>query len=288
MQQSTAATHNNPLLSEEVGSMSNFFDRVEDVRLKQKTLLCVGLDPDPARIPQILQNDPDPMLSFNREIMDATSDLVCCYKPQIAYYAAAGAESTLQKTIEYAHDKGIPVLLDFKRGDIGSTAEMYAHEGFERYGADAVTINPYMGFDSMEPFLDYADKGIFILCRTSNPGGSDLQNLVLESGKRLYEHVAELAVTQWNENKNIGLVVGATRPEEIASIRAIVGDMNFLLPGVGAQGADVKIMMEHASGGSMIINSARAVLYASNQSDFAAKARQVALDTRDQIRQFQI
>ncbi|HIG43465.1 MAG: orotidine-5'-phosphate decarboxylase [bacterium] len=263
--------------------MPNFFDSVEERRIHRESQLCIGLDTDPDRIPQILQNDPDPMWSFNREIIDATSDLVCCYKPQIAYYAGVAAEETLEKTIAYAQDKGVPVLLDFKRGDIGSTAKMYAKEAFERYGADAVTINPYMGFDAMEPFLEYADKGIFILCRTSNPGGSDLQNLVLDSGQRVYEHVAELAASQWNQNHNVGLVVGATRPEEIAIIRKIVGKMNLLLPGVGAQKADVKAMMEAGKGGGMIVNSARAVLYASDQSDFAAKARQVAKDTRDQI-----
>ncbi len=266
--------------------MPNFFQQVAQVRDRNQSLLCVGLDTDPLRIPQILQNDPDPVFSFNREIIDATSDLVCCYKPQIAYYGGAGAEESLVRSIAYAKQKGVPVLLDAKRGDIGSTAEMYAKEAFQRFNADAVTINPYMGLDSMKPFLDFAEKGIFILCRTSNPGGSDLQNLVLADGKRLYEHVAELAVTDWNQNDNIALVVGATRPEEIADIRKITGEMTFLLPGVGAQGADIESLMKSGRGGEMIINSSRGIIYASDKRDFVQQARAAALDTRAQINQF--
>ncbi|MBL4682224.1 MAG: orotidine-5'-phosphate decarboxylase [Pseudomonadales bacterium] len=265
--------------------MSTFFELVDSCSQKNNSLLCIGLDTDPDRIPQILQNDPDPIFSFNREIIDATSDLVSCYKPQIAYYGAIGAEESLQKSIEYAHKKGVPVLLDAKRGDIGSTAEKYAEEAFGRFSADAVTINPYMGLDSMQAFLDYTDKGIFILCRTSNPGGTDIQNLVLESGQKVYEHIAELASTKWNKNKNIALVVGATRPEEIADIRDITGNMMFLLPGVGAQGADIGRMMENGQGGGMIISSSRAIIYASSQSDFAEQARNAAQQTRAEINQ---
>jgi len=266
--------------------MSSFFKQVAATRETNDSLLCVGLDTDVNRIPQILHNDPDPVFSFNREIIDATCDLVCCYKPQIAYYGAAGAEQSLQRTIRHAHDKGIAVLLDSKRGDIGSTAEMYAREAFERFDADAATINPYLGFDSMQPFLEYAEKGIFILCRNSNPGAADLQDLELTQGGRLYEKVASLAVSEWNDNANVALVVGATRPKEIADIREITGDMTFLLPGVGAQGADVESMMAGARGGGMIINSARAILYASDQSDFAVRARQVAQATRAEINEF--
>ena len=260
--------------------MTTFFEQVETRSQTNNSLLCVGLDTDPNRIPQILQNDPEPIFSFNKEIIDATFDLVCCYKPQIAYYAAVGREDILERTIAYAQSKGVPVLLDFKRGDIGATAEMYAIEAFERFNADAVTVNPYMGLDSLEPFLDYKEKGIYLLCRTSNPGGSDLQNLDLQNGKKLYEQVAQLAATEWNRNNNIGLVVGATRPEEIANIRKIVGDMSFLLPGVGAQGADIDTMMEKGQGGGMIISSSRAIIYASNESDFASRARQAAEATQ--------
>ena len=263
--------------------LSQFFENLEHRKAEINSLLCIGLDPDPAKLPQILANDPDPMLSFNREIINATHNLAACYKPQIAYYAASGREDTLLATIEHAKAKGVPVLLDAKRGDIGSTAEMYAEELFTRFGADAVTINPYMGQDAMQPFLDYKDKGVYILCRTSNPGGSDLQNLILESGKHLYEHVAELAVERWNGNNNVGLVVGATRPEEIQHIRQITGDIDFLLPGVGAQGADVSAMMANGAGGGMTINSSRAIIYASAESDFAEAAARAADLTRVEI-----
>ena len=265
--------------------LSQFFENLASRKAQIGSLLCVGLDPDPSKLPQILANDPDPVFSFNREIMDATHNITACYKPQIAYYAASGREDTLLATIEHAKSLGVPVLLDAKRGDIGSTAEMYAAEAFERYGADAVTINPYMGFDAMQPFLEYQDKGIYILCRTSNPGGSDLQNLELNSGQLLYEHVAQLAVEQWNSNQNVGLVVGATRPEEIKRIRQITGDIDFLLPGVGAQGADVGQLMANGAGGGMTINSSRAIIYASSKSDFASAAAKVAEQTRAEINQ---
>lgn len=266
--------------------MSQFFQSLQQRREASDTFLCVGLDTDPGRIPQILANDPDPIFSFNREIIDATHDLVACYKPQIAYYSAVGAEDTLIKTVEYAHKLGVPVLLDAKRGDIGSTAEMYAREAFERFQADAVTVNPYMGLDAMQPFLDYSDKGIYILCRTSNPGGSDLQNLILENGQTVYEHVAELAATDWNAQNNVALVVGATRPEEIKRIRSIVGEMEFLLPGVGAQGADVEHLMVNGQGGGLLINASRSVIYASDQSDFATAARSSADATRQEINRY--
>jgi orotidine-5'-phosphate decarboxylase len=266
--------------------LSQFFQQLDQRRTERSTLLCVGLDTDPEKIPQILANDADPVFRFNQEVMDATHDLVACYKPQIAYYSAVGAEETLIKTIEYAHKLGVPVLLDAKRGDIGSTAEMYAKEAFERYKADAVTVNPYMGLDAMQPFLNYQDKGIYILCRTSNPGGSDLQNLVLDSGQTVYEHVAESAANDWNANSNVALVVGATRPEEIKRIRSIVGEMEFLLPGVGAQGADVEQLMINGQGGGLTINASRSIIYASDQSDFASAARQAADDTRQEINRY--
>lgn len=263
--------------------LSQFFKNLAQRKTEIDSLLCIGLDPDPEKLPQILANDPDPVFSFNREIIDATHHLAACYKPQIAYYAADGNEDALLATIEYAKSKGVPVLLDAKRGDIGSTAEMYAKELFDRFGADAVTLNPYMGFDAMAPFLERSDKGVYILCRTSNPGGSDLQNLILDSGMSLYEHVAQLARTDWNEQNNVGLVVGATRPEEIKRVREITGDMDFLLPGVGAQGADVEALMTNGAGGGMTINSSRAIIYASSESDFASAANRVAEQTRAEI-----
>jgi orotidine-5'-phosphate decarboxylase len=263
--------------------MSTFFERVDQRRATANSLLCVGLDTDIPRLPASLRARPDGIFAFNKAIIDATADLVCCYKPQIAYYASAAAEEQLQATIAYLRELDVPVLLDAKRGDIGSTASHYAREAFERYGADAITVNPYMGYDSLVPYLEYEDKGVFILCRTSNPGGADIQNLVLENGQRLYEHVAQQAADKWNNHGNIGLVTGATQPAELARIRAITGAMPFLVPGVGAQGGDVAALMAAGQGGSLIINSSRAILYASADEDFAAAARATAIATRDEI-----
>ncbi|MCS6765801.1 MAG: orotidine-5'-phosphate decarboxylase [Candidatus Protistobacter heckmanni] len=251
------------------------------------SLLCVGLDPDPAKLPVSLTSGGGALFSFCREIVDATADLVCAFKPQIAYFAAQRAEDQLEQLIHHIHDAhpGIPVILDAKRGDIGATAEQYAREAFERYGADAVTLSPYMGSDSIEPYMKWQGRGLILLCRTSNPGGSDLQ--FLESGgEPLYQKVARLAAGQWNASGQIGLVVGATFPEEIAKVRQIVGDMPLLIPGIGAQGGDVKATVEAgrtADGTGMIINSSRAILYAGNNGDFAKAAREAAIKTRDEI-----
>ncbi len=262
----------------------NFIDTVQAVADKNESLLCVGLDPDPARFPEFLRGKDDSIFQFNRAIVDATADLVCAYKPQIAFYAAVHAEQQLQLTIDYIHETyRIPVILDAKRGDIGSTAAMYAREAFERYRADAVTVNPYLGFDSMEPFLAYGEKGILILCRTSNPGAAELQNLRLEKGRTLYEEVAHRACNQWNRNGNVLLVAGATGPAELARIRAIVGTMTLLLPGVGAQGADLPMMMASARGGRVIVSSSRAILYAGSDDQFARHAREAAMTLRDEL-----
>jgi len=254
-------------------------------------MLCVGFDPDPKRIPASLADKPEPIFEFCKAIADATADLVCAFKPQIAYFASQGAEAQLEKLIAHlkTHYPHIPVILDAKRGDIGSTAEHYALEAFERYGADAVTVNPYMGFDSIEPYLRYPEKGVIVLCRTSNPGGSDLQFLQnASSGEPLYIEVAKLAASKWNNSGQIGLVVGATFPEEIAKVRNLVGDMPLLIPGIGAQGGDIEATVKAGSvtqkpGTGMIINSSRAILYASSGEDFAQAARKVALSTRDAL-----
>ncbi len=263
--------------------MASFFKRVRTLETEQNSMLCVGLDTDNAKLPENLIDKPDGIIEFNKAIIDATHDLVCCYKPQIAYYSSQGAEEALVETIQYAQDKGIPVLLDAKRGDIGNTAEQYAIELFERFGADAITVNPYMGADTLEPYLSYKDKGIFILCRTSNPGGADLQNLLLEGGRHVYEQVAHLASQEWNEHGNVGLVVGATQPRELARVREITGDMPFLVPGVGAQGGDIKALMNAAMGENVIVSSSRGAIYASNGEDFADAARSNALETRNSI-----
>ena len=265
----------------------HFMTALKTAWQQRDSLLCVGLDPDPARFPAHLHGQPDAIFTFCRDIVDATADLACCFKPQIAYFAAQRAEDQLEALIDHIHARhpGTPVILDAKRGDIGSTAEQYAVEAFERFRADAVTINPDMGHDSVEPWLAWPDKGVILLCRTSNPGGSDLQFLDV-GGERLYERVARLVAEQWNASGNCGLVVGATFPEEIARVRALTGDMPLLVPGIGAQGGDIAATVgagRTAAGTGLMINSSRAILYAAQHEGFAAAARQVALATRDAI-----
>ncbi len=235
-----------------------------DLAKRQKSLdslLCVGLDPDLSRLPVRYRSAADPILSFCKDVVDATHDLVCCFKPQFAHFAAANALSALLEIVAYCHEKNVPVILDAKRGDVGSTSSFYAREAFDVYGADAVTVNPYLGGDSLAPFLERSDKGVILLCRTSNPGGADLQNLKLSSGLEVYEQVAKMAVEQWNSNENVGLVVGATRPDELKRVRTIVGEMTLLLPGIGAQGGDVAASLAAGAGGGLIVSSSRAVLY---------------------------
>jgi orotidine-5'-phosphate decarboxylase len=269
-----------------------FINMLDAAWTTNNSLLCVGLDPDLPKLPAHLRDQPDGIATFCKAIVDATADLVCSFKPQIAYFAALGAEGQLEDICRYIKTKypHIPLILDAKRGDIGATATQYAREAYDRYGADAVTVNPYMGFDSVEPYLEWQDKGVIILCRTSNPGGSDLQFLDV-GGKPLYQHVAQLVAGKWNRNGQCSLVVGATFPEEIAQVRAIVGDMPLLIPGVGAQGGDVEATVRAgrtANGTGMMINSSRAVIYAAAQAgeDFAAAARRVAEETRASINAF--
>lgn len=259
------------------------------------SMLCVGLDPDPARLPRALQGRSDAILSFCTAIVDATADLVCAFKPQIAYFAAQRAEEQLEALIAHIHARhpGVPVVLDAKRGDIGSTAEQYAIEAFERYGADAVTLSPFMGFDSVQPYLKREGKGAFLLCRTSNPGGDDLQNqrlAGLPGEPLLYEHVARLAQGPWNINGQLGLVVGATYPAEIARVRELAPTLPLLIPGVGAQGGDALATVRagwKAEGGRtvapIVVNSSRAILYASAGDDFATAARAEARRTREML-----
>ena len=251
------------------------------------SLLCVGLDPDPERFPASLRGSGDAIFRFCREIVDATAELACAFKPQIAYFAAARAENQLEQLIAHIHREHpqVPVILDAKRGDIGATAEHYAREAFERYGADAVTLSPYMGKDSIEPFLAYADRGAFLLCRTSNAGGADLQMLDV-AGVPLYQRVATMAADEWNTGGQLGLVVGATYPAELARVRSLVGDMPLLVPGIGVQGGDVAASVaagQTPDGTGMVINSSRAILYAGAGLDYAERAREVARATRDEI-----
>jgi orotidine-5'-phosphate decarboxylase len=271
------------------GLAVNFINKLSAAWTSNNSLLCVGLDPDVSRMPVPLQNEPDGIFTFCKAIIDATADLACAFKPQIAYFAALGAERQLEQLCAYvrAAYPHLPLILDAKRGDIGATAKQYAREAYDRYGADAVTVNPYMGFDSVEPYMEWAERGVIVLCRTSNPGGSDLQCMSVD-GQPLYQHVARLVAEKWNRNGQCALVVGATFPHELAEVRAIVGQMPLLVPGVGAQGGDVAATVragKTADGAGMMINSSRAILYAAPQGseNFADAARRVALETRDAI-----
>ena len=267
--------------------MTSFIHQLAQAWDRNNSLVCVGLDPEIERLPEGLAGEASPIFQFNKAIIDATADLVCAYKPQFAHYAAYEAEDQLERTIEYIHRTypAIPVILDSKRGDIGSTAERYAIEAFERYGADAVTVNPYLGGDALEPFLKYENKGVIILCRTSNPGARDVQDLQVGS-RRVYHAIAELVARRWNTRGNCMLVVGATYPQELAEIREIAGDVPFLVPGVGAQGGDVAQAVQNGQtrdGRGLVISSSRAILYASSGPDFATAARAATLALRDQI-----
>lgn len=268
-------------------SASAFLKRLDAAMTSTQSLVCVGLDPEIEKFPVHLRHQKHAILEFNRAIIDATADLACAYKPQIAHYAAVSAEDQLLETIRYIRDRapGIQVILDSKRGDIGSTAEKYTREAFERYGADAVTINPYLGRDSAEPFLEYADKGVVVLCRTSNAGARELQDLDV-GGRKLYQLVAEKVAKEWNSRGNCLLVVGATYPDELADIRKITGDMTFLVPGIGAQGGDIEKAVRNgrrADGRGLVINSSRGILYASQGEDFATAARRATLELRDAV-----
>ena len=270
-----------------------FLEQLKEAERRNQSMLCVGLDPEPSKFPTHLKGDASKIYDFCAAIVDATADLVISFKPQIAYFHAHRAEDQLEKLMQHMRRTAphVPVILDAKRGDIGSTAAQYAIEAFERYGADAVTLSPFMGFDSVQPYLAYHGKGAFLLCRTSNPGGDDFQAQRLSSVEGeplLYEHIAKLAQGEWNTNGQLGLVVGATYPNEIERVRKVAPHVPLLIPGVGAQGGDavatVKAGWKQQNGETtapIIVNSSRAVLYASSGADFAAAARKVAIQTRD-------
>jgi orotidine-5'-phosphate decarboxylase len=264
-----------------------FVERLQAAERQNASMLCVGLDPEPAKFPAGWRNDASRIYEFCARIVDATMDLVIAFKPQIAYFASHRAEDQLERLMAYIRQEapGVPVILDAKRGDIGSTAEQYAREAFERYRADAVTLSPFMGFDSIEPYLRYADKGVILLCRTSNPGGADLQAQALADGSLVYERIARLAQGEWNRTGQLGLVVGATYPAEVARVRQIAPRLPLLIPGVGAQGGDTRATVQAGwrADAPIIVNSSRAVLYASGGEDFASAARRVALATRAEL-----
>ncbi len=273
----------------------NFVDMLARAEQQNGSMLCVGLDPEPSRFPGAWKGDASRILDFCTAIVDATADLVIAFKPQIAYFAAHRAEAALERLVAHMRQVApqVPVVLDAKRGDIGSTAEQYAIEAFERYGADAVTLSPFMGFDSVQPYLKRQGKGAFLLCRTSNPGGDDLQNQRLAgvAGEPLlFEHIASLAQGPWNTNGQLGLVVGATYPAEIARVRVLAPTVPLLIPGVGAQGGDAVATVRagwRADAGRtvapIVVNASRSILYASSQDDFATAARAEARRTRDQL-----
>ncbi len=270
-----------------------FLDKLQQATALNQSMLCVGLDPEPARFPQGMTGQAAHIFDFCAAMVDATHDLVCAFKPQIAYFAAHRAEAQLEQLIAHIRRvaPAVPVILDAKRGDIGSTAEQYAIEAFERYGADAVTLSPFMGFDSLEPYVKRHGKGAFLLCRTSNPGGDDLQTQRLasvEGTPMLYEHLARLAQGPWNLNGQLGLVVGATYPAEIARVREIAPSLPLLIPGIGAQGGDARATVHaglrtgsNGESGPIIVNSSRAILYASSGADYVTAARLSARSSRD-------
>lgn len=250
-------------------------------------MLCVGLDPDSAKLPASVTGS-DAVFRFCADIVDATADIVCAFKPQIAYFSAIGAESQLEKLCDHIriNHPNVVLILDAKRGDIGPTAEKYAEEAFVRYGADAVTVNPYLGSDTLEPFFAHAGKGVIVLCRTSNPGSADFQSLETADGP-VFTHVARRAVSDWSVLGDVALVVGATYPEELAVVRSMVGDMPLLVPGIGAQGGDVEATVRagrDSTGYGMMINSSRGIIYASTSDEYASASRVAAIELRDQIR----
>ena len=265
-----------------------FRNRLAAAWAASDSLLCVGLDPDPSRFPHSVGREAASIEFFCNMVIDATADLVCAFKPQIAYFAAHGAERALENLcarIRRDYPR-VMLILDAKRGDIGDTAEMYAREAFDRYGADAVTVNPWLGTDSLEPFFARRDRGVFVLCRTSNPGSGEFQGVHAASGEALYETVARRAASEWSKRASVGLVVGATKPDELRRVREIAGDLPLLVPGVGAQGGDAATVVRNGTttdGTGLIVNSSRAVLYASDGDDFASAARAAATAMRDEL-----
>jgi len=267
----------------------NFTDKLIGASRNNRSLLCIGLDPDPKLMPRM------DVFRFNREIIDATSDLVCAYKPNLAFYEAMGIKGlrALEKTVAHI-PRNIPIIGDAKRGDIASSSEAYARALFDNFGFDAVTVNPYLGYDSVAPFISYSDKGVFILCKTSNVGAADFQELLcdeerrtIDNGRALYEVVAEKA-NVWNTQGNIGLVVGATYPAQLKRIRELCPQLPLLIPGIGAQGGDLDAVVRYgvdAQREKAIINSSRQIIYASKSRDFAEAARAEALKLRERINQ---
>ncbi|OYZ13568.1 MAG: orotidine-5'-phosphate decarboxylase [Bdellovibrio sp. 28-41-41] len=271
-----------------------FYSKLDHITQKNKSFLCVGLDPDLKSLPEVLSGKKNPFFEFNRAIIDATADLVCAYKPQNAYYVAEGFERDLEMTFEYLNDKysNVVSILDSKRGDIDSTAKQYARESFDRYRADSVTLNAYMGKDVITPFLEYENKGLFLLCKTSNPHGGDFQDLRVKNGdadEPLYQHLARKVSKEWNQKSNLGLVVGGTYIDALKQIRQMDTNLPLLIPGLGAQGGDLNQILDtarHLKNKRIIVTASRSIIYASKGADFASMARQKALDYHKVMKTF--
>ena len=269
--------------------MNSFFKFITENQKNKKTFLCVGLDPNLNLLPDPITGQPEAVFDFLKNIVDATEEFACCFKPQIAYFAAYGLENTLLQIIKYIHEKypQTPVILDAKRNDIGTTSEMYAMEAFNRYKADAITVNPYMGQDSLAPFTKQKDKGVFVLCRTSNPGAGEFQNLQVD-GKPLYQVIAQKVLNTWNAHKNIGLVIGATALEELKHLRDEFPEAWFLVPGVGAQSGNMNLAIQYGKSekGGLIISSSRTILYAGKDSNYADKSGKAAQAMQKEMKCF--
>ena len=269
-----------------------FQQKLDAIITKNNSLLCVGLDSDVKKLPQHLLGKSDAQFLFNKAIVDATHDFVCAYKPNSAFYEGIGADGVeqLKKTCDYIKQTypEIPIIIDAKRADIGNTNEGYMEYVFNYLGSDAVTLQPYLGGEALKPFLDQKDKGVIILCRTSNPGAGEFQDLTT-NGKPLYQIVAEQVSKKWNINNNCMLVVGATYPEELAQVRTIVGDMSLLIPGIGAQGGDVEKTVKagrNSKNAGIMINSSRGIIFVSNKEDFAEKAGEEAVKLQKEINKY--
>lgn len=271
-----------------------FTEKLDLISIKNNSLLCVGPDADWEKLPHSVKETDYPQFVFNKAIIDATHDLVCAYKPNSAFYEYLGSEGIrqLKMTCDYIHESypNIPIILDVKRADIGSTNKGYVSYAFDYLRADAITLHPYLGKEALQPFLDRTDKGCIILCRTSNPGAGEFQDLKID-GEELYKHIAKKVVSDWNTNNNCLLVVGATYPEELAQVRKIVGEMTLLIPGIGAQGGDVQKTVTsgiNSKKAGMIISTSRAIIFASSGKDYAEKAREEAIALRNQINKYRI
>lgn len=270
----------------------NFQQKLDDIVVRNNSFVCIGLDSDVTKLPDKFQHHENAQSEFNKAIIDATHDLVCCYKPNSAFYESRGAKgiNELKLTCDYIRGiyPDIPIILDAKRADIGNTNKGYVQFAYEYLGVDAITLNPYLGQEAIKPFIDMSDKGAIILCKTSNEGSKEFQDLNVD-GKKLYQIVAEKVAKEWNVSDNCSLVVGATYPEELKEVRTIVGDMTLLVPGIGSQGGDVEKTIRaglNSKKAGLIINSSRSIIFASTGDDFAEKAREETEKLRNQINTF--